>query len=76
MEEIRLHLFLLNIRTYSNNLEPSRIHHKKLPISHSCLVLVAGSDDLVEGWLEGGTTNEESVDILFGNKICCVGIGN
>jgi len=37
---------------------------------------IASLNDGVEGWLEGGTTNEESVDILLGNKFCGVGIGN
>jgi hypothetical protein len=35
-------------------------------------VLVASQDDVMESWLEGSTSDEESINILLGNKIGCV----
>lgn len=47
-----------------------------LKILLSFLVVVASLDDGVEGWLEGSTTNEETIDIRLIDKFSGIGIGD
>ena len=40
------------------------------------LGILASVDDLGEGWLQGGTANEEAIDIFHANELGSIGIGD
>jgi hypothetical protein len=45
-------------------------------IFRSLLGIVTGLNNGVESWLERGSSNEETIDVLHSNELGGVGVGN
>jgi hypothetical protein len=53
-----------------------RYRRSRLILSFSCAVVVASADDFGEGILEGGTSDEEAVDVWLLNKFVSILVGD